>query len=776
MTETRFGAIFRPLRAPCPFLERVLTSVRHWVVVGFAPAMLLFAVAGIALALWPKDGGAPLVGASDWKIEGRFFRVDPEAVSLFDVPRPADGRIDFWRSWSPETLGTVGTIRSAPFPPPRYVAVPFYGFPAEVPGNRIFLRCVSTGREREIATLRTNDRWAMAYLTIERTFCPGSIELVACNADPHVYVGVGTPLAIGAAAFYAHASFLPRLSVVLATWAILCSLIVVLGFPLAARWNRDPAAAGFVMLGAVGMILFTVFHFAPGLGRAAVWGLIGGSWCALMLIWRFDRPWLTQVVRRCGNGALVWLAVSIAYAAFASAADNGGGSWAVNGLFTPLRWSTDNQLPAAFAEALFSGAPRDKIVWGPWLASDRTPLLAALLLIPRAAIISPIAAQIGTDFILLAYQLSALTIMASWAGLIFFVTLPFGRRCAGTVVFLAFCTSFFLFNTVYVWPKLLGATYVLIAFVLLVRMREGQTAGPIDLSVIALCAALSYLSHASNAFALVPLAVLFSGTILRRPPAEIAIAGTAALLCAAPWLWWQTVVQPGGNALLRYALTNDLYSFQHRGEPLIGGMLAAYRDLGLAGWLGGKVRGFATVLGVTADWRSFGEVAQHSPADTLTGSWRVLDFFLPVRTLGIALLGLVVLGCRGLTRSPSGTAEKTARLAATTGLAGIALSLVCMLVYPITPTQPFGAILLCFVAGALTLAQDGAYLRISAILAAFSYFTIVWLAGPLVAALRVETSALLALLLGVAAVVCITSVSTERHTNRLGERRRRRIS
>ncbi len=609
----------------------------------------------------------------------------------------------------------------------------------------------------DVAKLRTNEQWATAYLQINKNFCPGPVELVTSNAYSSTYVGIATPAAISASSFYAHITIFPRVLVVFTTWAILCSLIVVMGYPFAAHWKADAGPSGFTALGIIGMVLFIVFHFAPIAGKAAVWVLVGGALFALIMIWRRDKPGLELIIRRGGSAALIWLAVSIAYAAFISAADNGGGSWAVNALFTPLRWSSDNQLPFDFAEALYTGVPREKIVWGAWLASDRPPLLAALLLIPRSTVIPLIAAGIGVDMVPISYQLAAITTLASWAGAIHYFCLRFGRRHAGAVIFLAFCTSFFLFNTVYIWPKILGGTYVLIAFGLLVRMREGQATDWVDLATIALCASLSYLSHGSSVFALVPLAAVFSGAIVRRRPAEIGVACTAALLCTAPWLWWQAAVQPGGNALVRYALTNDLYSFQHRSDSLMSSVLHTYSNLGIAGWISAKVRGLALMLGLTTNWRSFGEVAQFSPANYVPGAWRVLDFFLPSRSLGVATLGLALLAIRVLLGSRSNRGEQIMRLAALVGLAGVLLAFAVMLATPITHVQAYGARLLCFLAGAFSLTGYNTYVRVSAITVAFTYFAIVWIGGPLLAALRVEASALVLFLLSVITLAALAS-------------------
>ena len=447
----------------CPIWTRLVGLL---LIVGIAWGMLF--------AFWSKNTPTALVDQSDWRIEGQFFRFPLELASPIDIPKQflQDKRLVLWRSWSPETEGTIGTVRTAPFQPSSFLAVPFHGFPAERPGNRIFLRCVETNVLTDVAVLRTNTQWATAYLHIPTGFCVGEVELVATAADRGFYIGVGTPFAIDAIWFYAHSTFFPKLLVVVATWAVFCLLILAMGYCLSAYLQVDALAAGFIMVGVVGVIIFISFHFSPEWGSRFVWAVTIGAFCITVAIWLLDRGGLTLILRRAAPAALLWLAVSVAYTAFVSAPDNGGGSWAVNGLFTPLRWSSDNQIPFWFADALYHGVRRETIRWGPWLASDRPPLLAALLLIPRSTLIPALSIGIGTDFISTAYQLSAITILAIWSAALYCFCLRFGRAGAGYVVFLAFVTSFFFFNTVYIWPKLLGAIYALVAFGLLARMRE----------------------------------------------------------------------------------------------------------------------------------------------------------------------------------------------------------------------------------------------------------------------------------------------------------------
>ena len=186
-------------------------------------------------------------------------------------------------------------------------------------------------------------------------------------------------------------------------------------------------------------------------------------------------------------------------------------------------------------------------------------------------------------------------------------------------------------------------------------------------------------------------------------------------------LWWLVVVQPGANALFRFALTGDLYSTVPRDVTIVTSVQNVYEHLGLTGWLANKRDGLAMLLGLNADWTKFGEVARISPAAGTLGGSRVLDFFSLTRSLGIATVGLAIMAL-------SPTAIRINRrtpvilLAATTGGAGILLSLMVMWSPLGTHDESDGAILLLFLAGAQTLCVCPKVVKWGSLAVATGYF------------------------------------------------------
>ena len=244
---------------------------------------------------------------------------------------------------------------------------------------------------------------------------------------------------------------------------------------------------------------------------------------------------------------------------------------------------------------------------------DRTPLLAALLLIPRTLVLEQLGAMHGSTFISTGYMMTAIVLLSSWAAVVGWLCAKFARATFATVALLTLTTPFVFFDTVYTWPKLLGASYVLLSFGLLHGMsRRRRDDGWLSLALVAACASLAYLSHASNAFALVAVAALFAPTIVRQGAPAIALSALVAVLMLLPWTIWQAAVQPGGNALLRFALAND-FGADDRSRPLLVSVVDAYSGLGVGGWISAKVEALRLLFGLNMSERlqEVGEVAKY---------------------------------------------------------------------------------------------------------------------------------------------------------------------
>jgi hypothetical protein len=717
---------------------------RRWLCIVIAIG-LVGLVFDISLALGPFGPVRPLVGEDGWEQTAGFSR-DRLQLAFVDAPRSIaqSPSLVTWRSWSPQTGGMTGELRTAPFLLPDYLAVPYAGFPGEAPGNRIVLRCELDGREMPVASLRTNAQWATVFLRTAG-FCSGSARLIASVSDSRFYIAVATPFAVTAAAYHANTQFGPRALVVILTWGVLVVFATCFAL-LALRVSPavHPVAAGFAGVGVVGMAVLAAFTVSAKAGISTVLAMTAAFFAGFVFAVFFDRERLRSVAARHGHAALLWLALALAYAGFVSAADSGGGSWATNGLFTPLRWSTDNQLPMLFAEGLLDGTPRATITFGSWLATDRGPLLTALLLIPRV-LLMPLVERFGSSFMSIAYMTAGLTILASWAVVLHWFCREAGIRRVWIAALMAIVSPFFLFNTVYTWPKIFGASYVVIAFLVLARASQNDAAHRSAVILAAICAALAYLAHGSNALAVVPLALFFLPVARAAGAHALATGIGAAVLVYLPWAYWQYAIQPDGNALLRYAFTNS-FGFDERHQPMWPAIVRAYVQLGFHGWLALKAEDVRLLLG--ADIVSW-EVAPYSPGIGFLGSARLADFFGLVRAVGTALLGLALLAVSRWTGAGMQANSQMLTRAALVGLGGLVFTVVGFFPPAVVHQLPYGSVLLLFLAGAGAVASGPPLLAAVLVPLALGYFLIVWIGAPLMIADRLMASGLAGMGFGV---------------------------
>ena len=96
---------------------------------------------------------------------------------------------------------------------------------------------------------------------------------------------------------------------------------------------------------------------------------------------------------------------------------------------------------------------------GGWYFDDRTPLLTAMIIIPQTLLAEPLASLLGSDFVYLADSVAAITILAIWVAVLLWFASKLAVRHLGLFIAIVAISPFMLFNTVYTWGKLLGATY-----------------------------------------------------------------------------------------------------------------------------------------------------------------------------------------------------------------------------------------------------------------------------------------------------------------------------
>jgi hypothetical protein len=235
----------------------------------------------------------------------------------------------------------------------------------------------------------------------------------------------------------------------------------------------------------------------------------------------------------------------------------------------------DNVLPQIFAQNIVDGKARETM-WT-FQGSDRPPLQAAVVL--QQSPLTLAKAWKFTGYQVISQLLQLLWIPALWA-MCRMLRLS-GRRLA--IVF-ALCvfSGFFLINTLFVWPKLLAAAFVLLAIGLLFsdtrRPTPGDPPRPLTgwtVGLSGLAVAVAMLSHSGAVFTLIPVGVALLLPRYRPPLRQLLTIGVLALALIGTWTAYQRLYDPPGDRLLKWHLAGQWLE-DPRSFPTV--LVEAYTD------------------------------------------------------------------------------------------------------------------------------------------------------------------------------------------------------
>jgi hypothetical protein len=244
---------------------------------------------------------------------------------------------------------------------------------------------------------------------------------------------------------------------------------------------------------------------------------------------------------------------------------------------------------------------------------------------------------------------------------IIFRRLRFKRQECVLASLLLAGTPFVFFNSVYIWPKLLTATFCLAQYLYLVPLsRESDQPHRLRSALGGTAAALAILSHAASAVAVlgVFIAAIYVFKSSRRSESNAVSASErvtafgsrwrwmlvsvlACILVLLPWLLWTKLGFPSSNALPKYFLTGG-FGFESPNESVVHAALRFYHTLTLKQWFISKGVGLETLSGFYHDdvYHALGIVTYLS---SKLQAVRAFQFFYMLPSLGLLLIPLAAL-------------------------------------------------------------------------------------------------------------------------------------
>ena len=209
----------------------------------------------------------------------------------------------------------------------------------------------------------------------------------------------------------------------------------------------------------------------------------------------------------------------------------------------------DNLIPLIFADKIYSDQPLRPFCCGDWLSSDRPPLQAGavLLLWPLR-----IAGTRALNYQALSTLLQCLWMAGVWS-LLSACRVSVAR--SRQVLVLLVLSGFFFYNSVFVWPKLLAAAFILFAIAIIVRtFRDRRPVGFADAGLGGLSLSLALLSHPGSIFSLPAFAAAALWKRNLFPWRALGTAAVAPLLLLSSWSAYQHWIDPPGNRLTKMHL------------------------------------------------------------------------------------------------------------------------------------------------------------------------------------------------------------------------------
>ncbi|MCK5015624.1 MAG: hypothetical protein KAS32_01015 [Candidatus Peribacteraceae bacterium] len=243
----------------------------------------------------------------------------------------------------------------------------------------------------------------------------------------------------------------------------------------------------------------------------------------------------------------------------------------------------DNWLPKIFADQIWEGRITVPM-HDDWLSSDRPPLQTGIYLLfywisPKSGLLyqvlsSYLQAMIFLPIIVLLKNVKFLHI-SHW------------------IIFSFAMTSLMAVNTLFVWPKIISAAYLIILYLAVFPGAGVVFDKKYQYLIIGASTALAMLSHGGAAFAI--LAIMFVA-LAKNYKYALGVGVPSSLIAMTiylPWIYYQKYIDPPGDRLLKWHLAGDLSISELSIKESI---VKAYGSLDLNSWFNGRLENIYQIV------------------------------------------------------------------------------------------------------------------------------------------------------------------------------------
>ncbi len=535
--------------------------------------------------------------------------------SIIDVYFPPK-ELTLWGSWTGDNQHT-GKLVSPAFKAPTIFRMFVAGYP-NTSGNELFLEQIGTNEKLKLKTNNPGKHWRDIKWVLPTKWRDSLIRVVAIDKATGLdgWLGVSSPLESNW--FSLVRSQLPSL-VVLPIYTIHFLLFLIpelfLVIFIVQQRKLNPSLILILTItisSLVGYVIFWIYFLNHVFGLVCSIALLLTRIYFLTKLYSRNNLFKLILSVDIALPIIIMFLVGLFYISILYVVNPvGSPEILVQARFldgVPL----DNIIPQQFAEKLYSGADPRKIM-GDWLSSDRPPLQAGIILVQR-----PIMALTG-----LSYQVLATIAQCSWVAAVWALCRAMnlsGRRIALVFAFLIF-SGFFLFNSVYVWPKLFSGALIIFTFTLILQsLCTSQVLSTAEVSLAAAAVALGMLAHSGVVFTLPGIIFLIMRPRYFPGWRRVLIGCTIFALLLAPWIAYQKFYEPPGNRLVKWHLAGVI-DIDKRSS--LQTMVDSYSRLTTPQIINNKWENLKAIAGSPSMWI------------TSYDTWRSSEFFIVFSALGI---------------------------------------------------------------------------------------------------------------------------------------------
>ncbi|MDM8553163.1 hypothetical protein QUF75_00315 [Desulfococcaceae bacterium HSG7] len=565
-------------------------------------AVLLISV----LSLGTTKTSALLTQPNQWRVYGQFILngeykgaiVESDRTDLQRVMKHIKGIMP-WASWAGNDHH-IGRLVSSTFIAPAKIDLFVVGYPHKK-GNQLYLEQSDTGEKMEFPGFNPGEEWKKITLEMPPEWRQTRVRIVAIDdtSDGQGWLGVTSPFTIIPWHYHLerhkyHFFFLLRF---LPLYLLSFAFFLIPGLFVASQLAKhriynyyDSLLMACVFSAVCGYLLFWTYFFNHSLGKGLTAVLMLTS-CYVCI-----QRTLRQKIYALLLEADVWLplmimaAVGLFYLSVLYIEDSGTSFHTVVATrFLEHQLPRDSIIPYLLSEKLFAGLD-PRILFGDWQSSDRPPLQTGIVLSQRL---------LGSLFCApkLHYQIIATIAQCAWIPALWclcrHLKLTF-FKIAAVFMFLIF-SGFFLFNSAFVWPKLLAGAFVVGTFILLIgHSHKYSSYKHLHIILAASLSALSVLSHGGGVFTLMAIVMLLLWPSYFPGVRSIILGVLTFLLFLAPWLAYQKFYDPPGNRLVKWHIAGVIPIDD---RSITQTLKDSYSRLDQSQYFRGKIENFKVLLG-----------------------------------------------------------------------------------------------------------------------------------------------------------------------------------